>query len=355
MMRRLSTEALSVVQSAGLISRLAYARGKRAGVDIARLLRRAGFAVGDINDESARLAVAKQIKFVELVAQLVGDPSLGFHLALEFDLRRIGLLYYVAASSKTLGEALQRVQRCSKIINEGIILTVRREETLRICFKYDGIFRHTDKHQIEFWMTALVRALRHLTNYKIQASRVSFAHARSGKNTELKNFFGGRIEDVARKDIVELPLSAWHLPVAKADPYLNRFLVQVCEEARARRQPGSSSFKIRVGNAIAELLPHGRTDIGTIAAKLQLSPRQLARRLSSERLTFAELLQDLRKTLARRYLANKDLSVSRIAWLLGYKEVGTFTRASRRWTGRPPSALRVRQKANKPLNIKSGK
>jgi AraC-like DNA-binding protein len=183
-----------------------------------------------------------------------------------------------------------------------------------------------------------------LTNYKIQASRVSFAHPRSGKNTELKNFLGGRIGDVARKDIVELPLSTWHLSVAKADPYLNRLLVQVCEEALARRQLGSSSFKIRVGNAIAALLPHGRADVSAVAAELQLSPRQLARRLSSERLTFAKLLQDLRKILARRYLADKDLSISQIAWLLGYKEVGTFTRASRRWTGKPPSALRVRQK-----------
>ena len=343
-MRRLSTEALSVVRSAGLISRLAYALAKRAGVDTARLLRRVGFAVGDINDESARLAVAKQIKFVELVAQAVGDPSLGFHLALEFDLRRIGLLYYVAASSETLGEALQRVQRCSTIVNEGIILTVTREKTLRIYFKYEGVLRHTDKHQIEFWITALVRALRHLTNYKIQTRQVSFAHPGSGKNTELKNFFGDRIGDVARNDMVELPSSTWHLPIAKADPYLNRLLVQVCEEALARRQPASSSFKNRVGNAIAELLPHGHADVSAVAAKLQLSPRQLARRLSSERLTFTKLLQDLRESLARRYLADKDLSISQIAWLLGYKEVGTFTRASRRWMGKPPSALRVRQK-----------
>jgi hypothetical protein len=36
--------------------------------------------------------------------------------------RRVGLLYYVAASSETLGDALERAQRYGSIVNAGVVL-----------------------------------------------------------------------------------------------------------------------------------------------------------------------------------------------------------------------------------------
>jgi AraC-like DNA-binding protein len=71
-----------------------------------------------------------------------------------------------------------------------------------------------------------------------------------------------------------------------------------------------------------------------------MSTRTLARRLADEGLTFARILDDLRADLARRYLGEQDLSMSRIAWLLGYQEVSAFTHAFKRWTGETPSSAR---------------
>ena len=79
-----------------------------------------------------------------------------------------------------------------------------------------------------------------------------------------------------------------------------------------------------------------------VAAKLHMSARKLARQLLAERLTFSKVLRELRATLAHRYLADKDLSVSQIAWLLGYKETAAFTHAFRGWTGKPPRVARAR-------------
>jgi AraC-type transcriptional regulator len=55
-----------------------------------------------------------------IVANALGDESLGFHLAQLPDLRELGLLFYVAASSEALGDALQRAARYSSIVNEGL-------------------------------------------------------------------------------------------------------------------------------------------------------------------------------------------------------------------------------------------
>jgi AraC-like DNA-binding protein len=126
-----------------------------------------------------------------------------------------------------------------------------------------------------------------------------------------------------------------------ADPYLNRLLVANCEEALSRRLTKQGSFRVAVENAIVPLLPHGKVHAAEIARKLGLSQRTSARRLSSEGLSFSQVLEDLRSDLAKQYLSDQSLSVSRIAWLLGYQEVSAFTHAFKRWTGKTPREVRV--------------
>jgi AraC-like DNA-binding protein len=79
-----------------------------------------------------------------------------------------------------------------------------------------------------------------------------------------------------------------------------------------------------------------------VARKLGLTQRTLARRLSSEDLTFSDILQNLRFGLANRHLADKELAISQIAWLLGYQDVSAFTNAYKRWTGHTPRTARRR-------------
>ena len=92
------------------------------------------------------------------------------------------------------------------------------------------------------------------------------------------------------------------------------------------------------------LLPHGTVRASYIAHRLGVSQRTLARRLASEGLTFSSVLNELRHGLARRYLEEKDLSISQIAWLLGYQGVSAFSHAFKRWTGKTPreAAARLR-------------
>jgi AraC-like DNA-binding protein len=52
------------------------------------------------------------------------------------------------------------------------------------------------------------------------------------------------------------------------------------------------------------------------------------------------MLQELRLDLAKRDLADRDLSITQIAWLLGYREVSAFTNAFKRWTGETPRMAR---------------
>jgi AraC-like DNA-binding protein len=72
-----------------------------------------------------------------------------------------------------------------------------------------------------------------------------------------------------------------------------------------------------------------------------MSERTLTRRLAEEGVTFNEILQQLKASLAIRYLEEDGMSISRIAWLLGYQDASSFSHACRRWTGKPPRDLRL--------------
>jgi AraC-like DNA-binding protein len=328
----------------GIITRLACGRAKQEGVDVNVLLRKAGLTHQQIDDSRARLAVKAQINFLALAANALNDDCLGFHLAQKFDLRIIGLLHYVLASSDTLDEALQRAARYSAIVNEGITLRFRDGRDIGLSFEYAGVARHTDCHQIEFAMVALVRTFRQLTNRRLSARHVSFIHPRKKHLAEFRTFFDSDVAFGAAVDELTFSPSVKGMPILGADPYLNDLLVQYCEEAISDRKATSTSFGLSVENVLARLLPHGNARASDVARKLGVSQRTLARRLALEQLTFARVVQRLKCDLARRHLADEALSISEIAWLLGYRDVSAFTHAFKRWTGKAPKAVRQRSR-----------
>jgi hypothetical protein len=126
----------AIPSCAGVMTRVACAAARNAGVDVPPLLRRVGLTVADIDNESAPLRVATQIKCLNVLAEAMNDRLLGFHLGRSMDLRAGGLLYYVAASSEVLGDALARVARYSAMVNEGIRLHTEVGDRLRIGFTY---------------------------------------------------------------------------------------------------------------------------------------------------------------------------------------------------------------------------
>jgi AraC-like DNA-binding protein len=326
----------------GTIARLAYARTVAAGIDVGPLLKKAGLTPQQIDDTSVRLNVRDQINFLNLAAEALNDDLLGFHLALPPDLREIGLLYYVSASSDTLAQVLRRAARYSTIVNEGVCLNYANEKEAAIGFRYVGVSRHLDRHQIEFFATMLVRVCRKLTGQHVMPTRVRFVHRRPTVSPELVEFFGSDIEFGAASDDITFSAAAGLLPVVSADPYLNKLLTQYCEEALTRRPSNLGSFRSAVENAVVPLLPHGRAQAPEIAVRLGVSQRTLARRLSAEGVTYSDVLEGLRSDLAQRYLADETLTISQIAWLLGYQEVSAFTHAFKRWSGMTPREARSR-------------
>ena len=121
----------------GVMARLAVAHLIVAGIDPAPLLREAGLTVAQIEAVDAEIAADCQVALLNLAADALNDDLLGFHLAEEFELRLVDLLYFVIATSATLGEALNQMARYNSIANEKLVtqLGARKgiEGPLQLC------------------------------------------------------------------------------------------------------------------------------------------------------------------------------------------------------------------------------
>ena len=229
----------------GVATRLAARRLREAGIRLEPLLRNAGLSIGQIDEQDTPIRVASQIKFLELAAEALQDQLLGFRLARDGDLRLMGLLYYTAASSETLGDALARAQRYSSIVNAGIVLRCFRSGAFTIGLRYVGVSRHSDrKHNMEFLVTVLIRVCRVLTDRRLSPTTVRFIHRDLDKSSEMEKFFGCAIEFGAETDEIVFQDTVAGLHLIGADPYLSKILIENCDQG-----PGPSPSQCQLATS----------------------------------------------------------------------------------------------------------
>lgn len=339
--RRLIRQLSDLPTAQGGLSRLAAERVRTAGIKIEPLLLRVGLTIDQINDPERRISALKQIAFLQAAAEALNDDLLGFTLANEFDLRDLGLLYYVMASSDTLGEALKRVARYSRITNEAVVLqySETRQPTLRLA--YSGIPRHTDLQQIEFCIVAIIRLSRVLSGRRFLPRHISISHIRPKGIAMFSGLLGKNLEFGGDADEINFPVGSADWTLIDADQRLNKILRKVCEDSLSSCRSNTSTLRARVENTISPLLPHGQAKLDVVAKRIGMSARTLTRRLAEEGLTFNEILQQLKSSLAIRYLEEDGMPISKIAWLLGFEDASSFSHACRRWTGKSPREVRL--------------
>jgi len=95
-----------------------------------------------------------------------------------------------------------------------------------------------------------------------------------------------------------------------------------------------------VREMVARQLVAGRPPILMVSRGVAMSVRTLQRRLADRGWSYSELVDDVRRVLARRRVAHLRVPFGEVASDLGFAEQASFTRAFRRWTGLTPREYR---------------
>lgn len=309
-------------------------------IDPTPLLMEAGLPSPLSNHMLARVPIRNQSEFLDLAADALKDDLLGFHLALNFDFRTLGFIYYLVASAETLGEALADEEEYSAILNEPVRLRSGGTSGVSVELSYEGLDPHLDRHFSEFWITGTLRLCRDFTSRELVPTAATMVHLRAGKVPEMDRYFGREVVFGADRDLLEFGKDAGDLPLVTHDPHLHQLLRRLQSSESTVRAPEPDSLRLRVEKAIAARLRYGTVTIDAIARDLGTSARTLTRKLAEGGMSFSNILDGVRATIAVRYMRHGEPTMSQLAWLLGYREPSTLVRAFKRWTGKTPTEFR---------------
>lgn len=248
---------------------------------------------------------------------------------------------FLAMSCETLGEAYDKTASYRALYNAGARweqVDDAREGRL-IWYPWPGDLRDPGyAAAMDFAVADMANAVRRLGRSGPRPLAVHLRHATPANTAPYREFYG--VDPKFNAKLYELVYAPGLRddPIATFNSKLRDYFDEECKKlAAASGKSGSVVTQVR--KVLMAAMNGGDSTIEATAKSLAMSPRSLQRRLADEGARYNDLLADIRTELAKRYLARGTISVTEVAYLLGFAEPPAFFKAFKRWTGMTPRAF----------------
>lgn len=313
------------------------------GADRAGLLAAIGIDATVLADPDRRLPVTAYYAAVEAAADALRAPWFGLDYIDAVEPSALGAIGFLAAASRTLGEAIGRIVRYHPTMTEAerFELDVVRG---RACFRFTpwGPPRPAHAQVTDMYAADCLLLAARMTGAPIEILTFRVTHAPRDDGAEHRRRFGRAPDYGAPANEWSVPAEVLDRPLLRADPGLLRFFERYLSERAARPGAGpapGARVADEVRRIVCERLVDRDIDLDATAAWLRMSPRTLQRRLAAAGTSLGAILDEVRRSRATAYL-DMGLPAAEVSWLLGFSEPAAFFRAFRRWTGTTPRAWR---------------
>jgi len=294
----------------------------------------------DERDGGKRIEVGASQRMLQGLVELTGDPDLGLRAAQATEVGDFEVFEYVAASAPNWREGFEALIRYSMLMNGAADFRLDSEgDPVRVILHSTV---ELNRAGIDFQVAAFHVAFARRRLRADSDLQVCFRHARPDDASAYTETFGdSEVLFGAEFDGFRFARSLLERPVRTADAALHTVLRGHADGLLSEFAPGDDWVQ-RARRDIVENLAKGRPAAEETAARLGTSRRTLTRKLGEHATSFTDLLADVRKRTAVRYLESTQHSVEEIAFLLGFSESPPFVRAFKRWTGSSPKEFRER-------------
>lgn len=323
---------------------LPLSSGLRAlGYDPGEILKPAGLDPKRMDNPDERIPSGMGAAIWDRAMEMTADENIGLRLAQHADLGSFDVHFYAMISSSTLREAFERICRYERLLHETNIVELEphaNRTTLR--HRLPG-GRPATRQSAEFIIAAWVRGGRVATGADWAPLEVHFAHPKPTDIRAHADLFHCPVFFSTGENALVLSASLLNTPCIKPDPALLAVLDRYATD-RIKLSPRSASLADQVRARLAQSIAKGVPTGEDLASSLKMSVRTMNRMLALEGTSFRKLLEQLRHELSVQYLRDQRISISEVAFLVGFSELSAFHRAFKRWTGLTPAQFR----SNKP-------
>ena len=315
------------------------ARLAALGVDVDRVLRSASIPRSRFETSKAYVTTEEFFAFWQAVEASGAPRDVGLRLGSEAPPHQHNVATMAALVSPNVGEALKKLARYKRLVcPEQITVRVVRGEA-RVAFEWLLAGEDPPRMLIDGVFASAVRLAREGTGKPLAPRRLELTR-RKADEAMLERHFGCEVRFDAATDLLVFDERVLAAPFVTHNPQMLEVLLPGLEAALGEGGRGRS-LADDVRTALGQRICGERPAVEKIAKALGMSPRTLQRRLGELGTTYQQLLDDVRRRSARRLLANTDLDAGEVAFLLGFEELNSFTRAFHAWEGTTPLRWRA--------------
>jgi AraC-like DNA-binding protein len=253
-----------------------------------------------------------------------------------------GVIGFACMTSPTIAEGFARLTRYYNVLSTAAHWSLETEgKRVLLMFSIAQSPGLGASAAAEFALAEAIHFGRMVAARPLPVVETRFVHAAPADDSHHRNHFRSPIVWNAPHSALVLERDAFEVPLAKSDPHLLAYFERQADEL-ASRHKSEEALSARVQRIVVKVLPSGPPALEDVARQLGISARSLRRHLAEEETSFQGLVEQTRTDLAKRYLQDPRLTVSEIAFLVGFSDLSPFQRAFRRWTDLTPGAYRER-------------
>jgi AraC-like DNA-binding protein len=315
---------------------------ERRGLDVDLLLARAGIDKALLASADMRIGTEKLSHLWRLATEMAGEDTLGLMFAAVPKPGNFDIVSYAMLSSANLRSALRAFARYLRLVSDAarMPLTELEDGGLLIGLEIDGGTEPPPRQRVEFAMATFFTFCKWVTGSSLRPRAVLLAYPAPADTATHEAVFGCAVTFGAAINAVEFTADLLDAPLPGSNPAIESVNHELIRQRLASMD--RDDLVRRIEQAVADSLSSGVPLRQDIARALAMSDRTLQRRLKARGLTYQIIVEQARRALARRLLADPRLSNAEIAYLLGFSEQSVFFRACRRWFNAPPSDVRRR-------------
>jgi len=308
------------------------------GVDGDELLSLAGIDRESVEHPDGEVSVSQMHAFWKNAFRLSNDPFLGMHTAQHTEIGDYKCLDYLTLHAGSVGASIQNICRYTALINTWINWEIQeRDDEISVCMTSNA--GEISPQAYEFIFSIVIKRMRQVTTENWVPKCVCFPFQSPVDLQPHDNYFRTTIRYDAPVGELLISPKNWSEPLLTSDQQLMSVLDEHARMLLAQRAR-PDDFVGQVRKEIIRELHGGEPLRNRVAEKLDMSPRTLQRRLDKQGVVYADLVAEVRMTVAKNKLQACDLSLSEIGFLLGFSEQSSFNRAFKRWTRKTPQEYR---------------
>ncbi|WP_394827070.1 AraC family transcriptional regulator [Pendulispora albinea] len=308
------------------------------GKDPNALLAHGGYTEDALRNPTLRVPHSRAANIYLSIRGTCDRPALGLAFAAYVRPETFAVIEYAARSSATVGDAILVTNRYARLIDDSFNFR------LDPCGAF-SLWRLTMDWpepllgiMSEYVIGIIARASRFLFGAALPSRELWLRCPSPRDRSPYEQAFSSPLRFSAPEYGILMQPEVLALRPRSADPTLANLIGQQAESMLSELGRASTCDEVR--RAVCEELRSGAPAMTRIARRLSTTPSTLRRRLSEEGVRYKDLLESARRESACAYLSDRTLTMTEIAFRLGYRDATTFFKVFKRWTGQTPAEYR---------------